>query len=139
MDANYEEVYDYVKAWAESLERIVGAALIKRGVIISDRTKRNITVTVLRKTLSNVGIEISTRDALRFIDMGAGRGWHKGKRTSQYAYRKRLNEGANAKPRVKKIVFNKPIYKQIARLGDVVATAITEKAIDNLLKQPTRF
>lgn len=129
---NYDEIYEYLTDWAERTERIVGAALKKQKVVLSNPSEKNIVIAVFKKSLTNIGITISTRDALRFVDMGAGRGWRKGKRITQREYRKKLDEVA--KPRVRKAVFNKPIFRQIARLKDVVASSITESMLKDLPK-----
>ena len=117
---NYQEIEEYLKFWAERTERIVGAKLKKYKVIISEPDQKNIVIDIFRKALSTIGITISMRDALRFVDMGAGRGYNKGRATSQRQYRKYIS-----KPRIRKAVFNRPIYSAIANLSDVLTLSIT--------------
>ena len=94
----------------------------RQKVKISEPDQKNILISVLESGLNNIRITISARDALRFVDMGAGRGWHKGVP---------LNPISTGKGRVKKPVWNKPLYKRIARLQEVVTATLIEKAIQD--------
>ena len=125
---NYDEIHNYIVNWAQTTEKIVGAALKKQGVVISEPSEKNIVIDVFKRSLSNIGIKISTRDALHFVDMGAGSGYRKGVRITQREYRKMI-----AKPRVKKPVFNRPIFKSIAYLQEVVAASVIQSAMSELI------
>jgi hypothetical protein len=116
------EILEYLREWAQSTERIIGKAIDRQGVKISEPDQKNILIEVLQSGLNNLRITISARDAIRFVDMGAGRGWHKGVRVSA------INTG---KSRVKKPVWNKPLFKRIARLQEVVTSTLIEQAIQD--------
>jgi hypothetical protein len=126
---NYStDVITYVTEWAESTEKIVGSAIKKANLTLSEPAARNISIQVIQQGLDSVGIKIYARDALRFVDMGAGRGWHKGKRVANTTTA-RSTPPSN---RVKKIVWNKPIYARIQRLHEVVTASVVENAIETL-------
>lgn len=126
---NYSaEVMSYVTEWAESTEKIVGNAIKKANLTLSEPAARNILIQVIQQGLDSVGIKIYARDALRFVDMGAGRGWHKGKKVNNNLSDRR----AQASNRVKKSVWNKPIYSRIQRLQEVVTATVVENAIETL-------
>jgi hypothetical protein len=125
------EILDYLDTWAKSTEKIVGAAIRKAGVTISEPDQRNILIDIFQKGLDTIGIEIIASDVLRFLDMGAGRGWRKGKKISPQFTRK--NDKSN--PRIKKSVWNRPLYKRIARLQEVVTVKIIEEAVSTFPKK----
>lgn len=130
---NYSaEIMAYVANWAASTEKIVGYAIKKSGIKVSEASQRNITIDVIQGAFDTIGIKIIARDALRFVDMGAGRGWHKGKKVSvNTSSRKKKTEN----PRIKKSIWNRPLYKRIARLQEVVTVQTIEKVISTFQEE----
>ncbi|PWK27164.1 hypothetical protein LV89_01979 [Arcicella aurantiaca] len=116
------EILAYLREWATSTEKIIGKAIDRQGVKISEPDEKNILIEVLQSGLNTLRITISARDALRFVDMGAGRGWRKGVP---------MNSISTGKARVKKPVWNKPLFKRIARLQEVVTSTLIEQAIQD--------
>jgi len=128
---NYSaEIMAYVVDWAASTERIVGHAIKKAGIEISEAGQRNITIDVIQEAFDTIGIRILARDALRFVDMGAGRGWRKG--TKIINPRTRMSYDPN--PRIKKSIWNKPLYKRISRLQEVVSIKTIETTLSTFSK-----
>lgn len=115
-DLALEIIYD----WAESVERIIGAGLKKKKVKISDTSQKNIRLQIIESLSGVVELKFYYRDALRFVDMGAGNGYHKGKKIG------RTDQG-NLKGRTKKKILNKPIYIQLARLKSQIAFQLIEE------------
>lgn len=113
---------DYIEDWAERTERIVGGVMKKQKLKFSDPSKENISISVQDQG-QNTKIEIMFRTSLRFVDMGAGRGYHKGVRINRGAYL-----DATSKGRLKKPILNKPIYGRIAKLKDVLSANIIDNA-----------
>lgn len=124
------EILEYLKDWAESTEKIIGKAIDKAGVKISEPDQKNILIDVIQNGLDSIHVNISARDALRFLDMGAGRGWRKGKKINPTSSRKKTEN-----PRIKKAVWNRPLYKRIARLQEVVTVKTIEEAVSTFPKK----
>jgi hypothetical protein len=116
---NEDLVTEFAYEWAEGTEKIVGAMLGKKGVIISDTSKTNIQIRVNEKSGGKLEIDIMYRDSLRFTEMGAGRGYHKGQRITAKSYRDGLD-----KARIRKKILMKPIFGRIAMLHSVVAAKL---------------
>lgn len=112
---------EFLLEWVESTEKIIGAGLKKKGVVVSDPSRVNIRLRLLQQSAGYAEIHFIYRDSLRFTDMGAGRGYHKGQRISQAKYREEI-----AKGRRRKRITNKPIYGRIAQLQQVVAAKVIQ-------------
>lgn len=115
-DLALELIYE----WVETTEKIIGAGLRKKKVKISDTSRKNIRIQVIESLKNSVEIHFFFRDALRFVDMAAGNGYHKGKKIGRI--------DTNAKGRRKKKIINKPLYTQLARLTGQISTKILEEA-----------
>ena len=111
-------IIDFIQDWITSTERIIGAGLKRNRVKISDTSQKNIRIKLIQ-SLDNLSIEFHFRDALRFVDMGAGRGYHKGVKVGR--------SEIGSKPRRKKRIMNKPLYSRIARLQEGVAFSLIEE------------
>lgn len=117
---------EFLLEWVESTERIIGAGLKKKGVVVSDPSRENIRLRLLMQTAAYAEIHFIYRDSLRFTDMGAGRGYHKGQRITQAQYRQEI-----AKGRRRKRITNKPIYGRIAQLQQVVAAKVIQDVLSD--------
>ena len=117
---NQDLVLEMIYEWAETVERIIGAGLKKKKVKISDTSKKNIRLQIIESLSGVVEINFYYRDALRFVDMGAGNGYHKGKKIG------RTDQG-NLKGRTKKKILNKPLYAQLYRLKSQIAFKLIEE------------
>lgn len=112
---------EFLAEWIESTVRIIGAGLKKKGVVVSDPSSPNIRLRLLQKTAGYAEIHFIYRDSLRFTEMGAGRGYHKGQRITQAQYRQEI-----AKGRKRKKILMKPIYGRLASLQQVVAAKVIQ-------------
>lgn len=111
-------IIDFIQDWIYSTERIIGAALKRNRVKFSDATQKNIQIRLVQ-SLEKISLEFHFRDALRFVDMGAGRGYHKGIKMGR--------TDVGTKLRRKKKIMNKPLYARIARLQEGVAISLIEE------------
>jgi hypothetical protein len=114
---------DYIKDWATRTERIVGGVMRRHRVVFSDNNSPNIEIST-ESGGGNTRINIAFRDSLRFVDMGAGRGYHKGQRINQGAY-----ADSKTKGRTKKPIINRPIYSRIGVLKSVVQARVSEQIL----------
>lgn len=121
-DLALEIIYD----WAYTVERIIGAGLRKKKVKISEPTQRNIRIQIIESLNGIVELQMYYRDALRFVDMGAGNGYHKGRKINQS---KTPEQTTKQKGRRKKAILNKPLYTQLARLQGQLIINIQESLI----------
>jgi hypothetical protein len=121
-----EVVYD----WAETTEKMIGGMMRKKNVKFSDNSKQNIVIKLIHKSSGLISLHFFYRDALRFTDMGAGRGYTKGQRITKGTYRDIIDETQS--PRKRKRILNKPIYSRLNRLMDVVAVTLIKEAEDSL-------
>ena len=112
-------IIDFIRDWIQSTERIVGAALKRNRVKFSDNTKANIRIRIVDNLKNNLSLEFYFRDALRFVDMGAGKGYHKGTKIGRTTI--------NTVLRKKKKILNKPLYSRLARLQEGVIFSIIEE------------
>lgn len=112
-------IIDFIRDWIQSTERIVGAALKRNRVKFSDNTKANIRIRIVDNLKNNLSLEFYFRDALRFVDMGAGKGYHKGTKMGRTTITTIL--------RKKKKILNKPLYSRLARLQEGVIFSIIEE------------
>lgn len=111
-------IIDFILDWIVSTERIIGAGLKRNRVKFSDNTQKNIRIKLI-ESLENISLEFHFRDALRFVDMGAGRGYHKGLKIGRTTI--------TTKARLKKKIMNKPLYGRIARLQEGIAISLIEE------------
>lgn len=120
-----DEARQYIDQWCATTERVVGAALVKNKVKISHPSEKNIKFNIIEKADGIVTIQIITRDALRFIDMPAGRG-HK---LDRQAYNKHTDK---YKVRKKKNVFSRPIYGRLEALKSVLTVTTIERIMEEV-------
>ena len=113
---------DFVYDWAERTEKIIGSMLSKKGVQVSDATRENIRIKIFERSNGMIDLHFLYRDSLRFTDMGAGSGYHKGVRVTQGDYRAKIEE----KGRKRKRILMKPIFGRIAVLEEVLKTSIVQ-------------
>lgn len=113
-----EWVYD----WVERTEKVIGSMLKKRGVQVSDTSRENIKIKIFERSSGIIDLHFIYRDSLRFTDMGAGNGYHKGTRTTQAEYRTKLEE----KGRKRKRILMKPIFSRLGVLQEVLKTSIIQ-------------
>lgn len=118
------EILDYLNTWIQSTERIIGAALKRNRVKFTDNTQKNIRIRLVDELKGNVSLEFFFRDALRFVDMGAGNGYHKGTKLGRTTLKTIL--------RKKKKVMNKPLYTQLAKLSEGITNVIIEEFTTSL-------
>jgi hypothetical protein len=113
---------EFVYDWVERTEKIIGSMLKKRGVQVSDASRENIRIQIFERSSGMIDLHFLYRDSLRFTDMGAGRGYHKGVRVTQAEYRAKLEE----KGRKRKRILMKPIFGRLAVLQEVLKTSIIQ-------------
>lgn len=119
----------FLKDFAAQTERIIGSIITKKGVKISDTSQKNIVVQVL-KTASGFNVEYLYRNALRFADMGVGRGWDHGIKISAKSYSTALSKFKSRRP---KNITNRPAFASIHRLEEALAVEIQDIAVSTLL------
>lgn len=113
---------EFVYDWVDRTEKIIGSMLKKKGVQVSDASRENIKIQVFERASGMIDLHFIYRDSLRFTDMGAGNGYHKGVRVSQSDYRNKLAE----KGRKRKRILMKPIFGRIGVLQEVLKTSIIQ-------------
>ncbi|MER0442187.1 hypothetical protein [Emticicia sp. W12TSBA100-4] len=113
---------EFVYDWVERTEKIIGSMLKKRGVQVSDASRENIRIKIFERSSGMIDLHFLYRDSLRFTDMGAGRGYHKGVRVTQADYRAKLAE----KGRKRKRILMRPIFGRLAVLQEVLKTSIVQ-------------
>lgn len=121
---NQDLALEIIFEWAETVEKIIGAGLKKKKVKISEPDRKNIRIQIIESLNDVVELQFYYRDALRFVDMGAGNGYHKGKKINP----SKIAEGTK-KGRRKKSILNKPLYTQLARLQGQLIINIQESII----------
>ncbi len=120
---NQDLALEIIYEWAETVEKIIGAGLKKKKIKISDTSQRNIRIKIIESISGITEVQFYYRDALRFVDMGAGNGYHKGKKIGR-------TDADNLKGRKPKKILNKPLYTQLARLkSQIVFQLIEETAL----------
>jgi hypothetical protein len=67
----------YLEQWVESTANIIGAVMVKKKVQFSETDRENISISLSKKASHIYEITIRSRESLRFVDMGAGNGFHK--------------------------------------------------------------
>jgi hypothetical protein len=97
--------------------------MAKKKVTFSDNRRQNIRGQYLQKAAGLIQVNYYYRDALRFTDMGAGKGYTKGTRITQDTYRETLLKG-----RKRKKILLKPLYQRINALMSQVSTHIISVA-----------
>lgn len=120
-DRNLAE--EYVQDWIDSTIRIIGSIMKKRKVVFSDPTKQNIRIELLYRSRGLLDLSFYYRDGLRYTDMGAGVGYHKGQRNAKKEYHNKMSAG-----RKRKRILMKPIWSRLDKLSSVVATEIAYQA-----------
>ncbi len=119
---NKDLAIEIIYEWAETVEKIIGSALKKKKVKISEPDQKNIRIMIIESLNDTVELQFYYRDALRFVDMGAGNGYHKGKKNNP-------SKKVEGKGRRKKAILNKPLYTQLARLQRQLVINIQETII----------
>ena len=114
-----EVVYD----WILSTEKVIGSIMKKRKVVFSETNRRNITIKLIERAKGLINLDFFYRDSLRFTDMGAGRGYHKGVRISQGEYIREMRSR-----RRRKRILMKPIFGRLNSLMEVVSAKLIEMA-----------
>lgn len=117
-----KDLIQHVQESAEKTEKIVGSKYARAVKKISDRTRRTITVPVSEND-DVITVQYIFRDAVRFRDMGAGRGFHKGRPDS--AAIRGSRRPAN--------ISNRPIHRQINLLSETVNGAIVDFAVKDTI------
>jgi hypothetical protein len=125
---------EFVYDWVERTEKIIGSMLKKNGVQVSDATRENIRIKIFERSSGMIDLHFMYRDSLRFTDMGAGRGYHKGTRVTQADYRAKLEKG-----RKRKRILMKPIFGRIAVLQEVLKTSILQDILIDFNKFGNEF
>lgn len=117
---------EHVQESADRVPAIVGAK-IGRGVKkFTDKTRQNVFANVTDEG-DTIRVDYAYRDSLRFRDMGAGRGYSKGRATS-------TNATVGRRP-VK--ITNRPVHAQINRLLETVDGQIVDFAVNDTI--PTQL
>lgn len=119
-----KDLRQHVQDSAEKTEKIVGSKYARAVKKISDKTRRTITVPVTEND-DIITVQYVYRDAVRFRDMGAGRGFHKGRPNSATAR-------GNRRPTK---ISNRPIHAQINRLSETVDGAIVDFAVNETIPE----
>lgn len=125
----------YLEQWVESTANIIGAVMVKKKVQFSETDRENITISLTKKAAHIFEITIRSRESLRFVDMGAGNGYHKGVPTSTRKPQKSIRKnsthvnllGSNSTRKPKKIL-TKPLFGRLNDLQSVLLAYITEVA-----------
>lgn len=144
------ELLEYVETWARATERIVGAAIKKNKIRLSDPQRENIRIDILQKAADLLGVQVIFRDALRYRDMGAGSGYHKGKRTAKTppvakraktleAYTERRFRGPSQPAKIRKPapIVNRPLYGRLSALSEAVSYSVAERILSALTNPTT--
>lgn len=116
------ELKRYVDESAEKTEKITGAK-IARLTKLSNNSRPNVRVLVSVLDDGMLELQYVYRDSLRLRDMGAGRGYSKGRPTSANSIRGRQPVR----------ITNRPIHAQINRLIDLVDGAVMDYSVRELI------
>lgn len=119
--------------WLELATRTMKRAIHQTGAKDSEELLNSIGGTVDAPNGSIAGIaELHFSAHGRFLDMGAGRGWHKGVRTSN-------RENSNRSPRRKgKKVYSKPIYGTVSGLAQSLSHVYIDAMVGSARKLNSR-
>lgn len=117
-----KDLIQHVQESAEKTEKIVGSKYARAVKNISDKTRRTITVPVSESD-DVITVQYVFRDAVRFRDMGAGRGFHKGRPDS-------ATIRGSRRPAT---ISNRPIHRQINLLSETVDGAIVDFAVQDTI------
>jgi hypothetical protein len=124
----------YLEQWVESTANIIGAVMVKKKVQFSETDRENISISLSKKASHIYEITIRSRESLRFVDMGAGNGFHKGVPTSTRKPQKAVRKNSahvsllgNSTRKPKKIL-TKPLFGRLNDLQSVLLAYITEVA-----------
>jgi hypothetical protein len=117
-----KDLIQHVQESAEKTEKIVGSKYARAVKKISDSNRRTITVPV-NESSDVITVEYVYRDAVRFRDMGAGKGFHKG----------RPNSATIIGSRRPVKISNRPIHRQINLLSETVDGAIVDFAVNETI------
>lgn len=117
-----KDLIQHVQESAEKTEKIVGSKYARAVKKISDKTRRTITVPVTESD-DVITVQYVFRDAVRFRDMGAGRGFHKGRPDS-------ATIRGSRRPAT---ISNRPIHRQINLLSETVDGAIVDFAVQDTI------
>lgn len=123
------DIQPFLEDFARESERIIGSIIIKKGIKISDTSKKNILVEVV-KTATGYDVEFLYRNSLRFTSMGAGRGWDHGIKINAQKYQKSLKP---FRVRRKKDATNRPAFGRIHRLEEALAVQIQDLAVNQII------
>lgn len=126
------DIEPFLIDFAKQSERIIGSIIVKKGVVISDKTQQNILVRVV-KTITGFDIEFLYRPSLRFADMGVGNGWHKG--TKLNLKPEHLNGKEKFRVRKPKNIVNRPVFARAHLLEEALAVEIESIAVESIMQQ----
>ena len=124
MRNNKDAILDFLKDWMLSTERMIGAKLRRQKVKFTDNTQKNIRFKLVETLGDNLQLNIYYRDALRYTDMGAGNGYHKGVKIGRQSH--------FLKGRLRKKVINKPLYGRLAALQSGLINSIISDIVTTL-------
>lgn len=103
--------------WREATIRMLDRRIRQtKGMKLSDSQRQNIFIEIIENA-EGWEVPISFRDSIRFQDMGAGKGYHKGVRLSASNYDAALT---NHRPRRQKVITNKPVFARLHWLEEVM-------------------
>lgn len=134
-----EEVLKINRAWASATESVVERVIRRRKLKVSRPDKKNIDIIVYRRG-DDVVNDFVFRNALRYVDMGAGRGYMKGKRitdasTAKRSYYKvgktfkKYKTKLSARGRRAKKIITRPIYARIHELQEVMGVTMGDEIL----------
>lgn len=119
--------------FAKQSERIIGSIIIKKGVKVSDKTQKNIVISVV-STTTGYNVEFWYRNSLRWVDMGVRPGYVHGIKITVEGYKKAL-KGKNQGIVKPKKITNRPSFARIHALEDALAVEIEDIAISTIMDQ----
>lgn len=128
MELNTYDPQQYLLDWIASTEAIVGSIMVKKKVKFSETDEANIHISLTKKAASIYEMTVRSRVNLRFVDMGAGRGYTKG---VAHPRSSRMPSLSSRKP---KKILTKPLFQRLAVLQSVIKTKTLEMAELNIEK-----
>ena len=123
------DIQPFLEDFARESERIIGSIIIKKGIKISDTSKKNILVEVV-KTATGYDVEFLYRNSLRFTSMGAGRGWDHGIKINARKYQTSLKP---FRVRRQKDATNRSAFGRIHRLEEAISVQIQDLAVNQIM------
>ncbi len=112
--------------WKEATMRILERRIRRtKGIKLSDAQKQNVIIEVIEKA-DGWEVPIAFRDSIRFQDMGAGKGYHKGVRLSATNYDAALS---GHRPRKPKVITNRPVFARLHWLEEALGGVIEKYSV----------